>query len=81
MFLSFLNNLNNVLKILYCFFLIYAYFTIFLKFLGRKQPLFYERLTKTENTSTINYIPKASQEAENMLNYNVDEEEKDESRN
>lgn len=81
LFLSFLNNLNTVFKFLYCLFLLYAHFTIFLKFLGRRKPLFYERLTKTENTSTINYIPKASQEDENMLNYNIDEEEKDESRN
>ena len=34
----------------------YAYFEIFLKFFGRKKPLIYERLTKTENISTVYYI-------------------------
>lgn len=80
-FINYLNYLPDFIILLYALFLVYSYFTIFIRFLGYKKPLFYERLTKTENVSTINYSPKSSQEEENMVNYTLSEEEKNESGN
>ena len=48
--------INGLIILFYILFVIYAYFEIFLKFFGRKKPLIYERLTKTENISTVYYI-------------------------
>ena len=79
-FVYFTESLNNIIILIYALFLIYSYFAIFIRFLGYKKPLFYERLTKTENISTINYNPKPSQDEENVINYTISEEEKDESR-
>ena len=71
----------------YILFLIYTYFEIFLKFFGRKKPLIYERLTKTENISTVYYMDdlksdaknEPSQDTKSVVQYNK-EEVKDESR-
>lgn len=51
----------------YILFLSFSYLEIILKFFGRKKPLLYDRLTKTENISTINYNDKINN---NTLNYN-----------
>ena len=57
---------------------------MFLKFFGRKKPLIYERLTKTENISTVYYIDtdenEPSQDTKSVVNCKK-EEVKDESRN
>ena len=75
---------NGLITLFYILFAIYAYFEIFLKFFGRKKPLIYERLTKTENISTVYYIDheenEPSQDTKSVINYNK-EEVKDESRN
>ena len=74
---------NGLITLFYILFAIYAYFEIFLKFFGRKKPLIYERLTKTENISTVYYIDpeenEPSQDTKSVINYNK-EEVKDESR-
>ena len=76
--------INGLITLFYILFAIYAYFEIFLKFFGRKKPLIYERLTKTENISTVYYIDheenEPSQDTKSVINYNK-EEVKDESRN
>lgn len=76
--------INGLITLFYILFTIYAYFEIFLKFFGRKKPLIYERLTKTENISTVYYIDdeenEPSQDTKSVINYNK-EEVKDESRN
>lgn len=75
--------INGLITLFYILFTIYAYFEIFLKFFGRKKPLIYERLTKTENISTVYYIDheenEPSQDTKSVINYNK-EEVKDESR-
>ena len=75
--------INGLITLFYILFVIYAYFEIFLKFFGRKKPLIYERLTKTENISTVYYIEheenESSQDTKSVINYNK-EEVKDESR-
>ncbi len=75
--------INGLITLFYILFAIYAYFEIFLKFFGRKKPLIYERLTKTENISTVYYIDheenEPSQDTKSVINYNK-EEVKDESR-
>ena len=75
--------INGLITLFYILFVIYAYFEIFLKFFGRKKPLIYERLTKTENISTVYYIEheeiEPSQDTKSVINYNK-EEVKDESR-
>ena len=75
--------INGLITLFYILFVIYAYFEIFLKFFGRKKPLLYERLTKTENISTVYYIDheenEPSQDTKSVINYNK-EEVKDESR-
>ena len=76
--------INGLITLFYILFAIYAYFEIFLKFFGRKKHLIYERLTKTENISTVYYIDheenEPSQDTKSVINYNK-EEVKDESRN
>lgn len=76
--------INGLITLFYILFTIYAYFEIFLKFFGRKKTLIYERLTKTENISTVYYIDdeenEPSQDTKSVINYNK-EEVKDESRN
>ena len=52
--------INGLIILFYILFIVYAYFEIFLKFFGRKKPLIYERLTKTENISTVYYIEDLS---------------------
>ena len=63
--------------------MVYSYFEIFLKFFGRKKPLIYERLTKTENISTVYYKEPAenepSQDTKSVVNCKK-EEVKDENR-
>ncbi len=75
--------INGLITLFYILFTIYTYFEIFLKFFGRKKPLIYERLTKTENISTVYYIDheenEPSQDTKSVINYNK-EEVKDESR-
>ena len=75
--------INGLITLFYILFAIYAYFEIFLKFFGRKKHLIYERLTKTENISTVYYIDheenEPSQDTKSVINYNK-EEVKDESR-
>ena len=75
--------INGLITLFYILFTIYAYFEIFLKFFGRKKTLIYERLTKTENISTVYYIDdeenEPSQDTKSVINYNK-EEVKDESR-
>ena len=75
--------INGLITLFYILFVIYAYFEIFLKFFGRKKPLLYERLTKTENISTVYYIDheenEPRQDTKSVINYNK-EEVKDESR-
>lgn len=77
-------NINGLIILFYILFIVYAYFEIFLKFFGRKKPLIYERLTKTENISTVYYIDTSenepSQDIKSVLKCNK-EEVKDESRN
>ena len=46
----------------YILFIVYTYFEMFLKFFGRKKPLIYERITKTENISTVYYIEEPENE-------------------
>ena len=76
--------INGLITLFYILFAIYTYFEIFLKFFGRKKHLIYERLTKTENISTVYYIDheenEPSQDTKSVINYNK-EEVKDESRN
>ena len=83
-FIELNHYINGLITLFYILFAIYAYFEIFLKFFGRKKPLIYERLTKTENISTVYYIDheenEPSQDTKSVINYNK-EEVKDESRN
>lgn len=66
--IDYLNINYNLLYLFYLLFLIYAYFEIFLKLFNRKKPLFYERITKTENISTIlRQTKESSQENEFMV--------------
>ncbi len=81
--INYSNKINGLVMLFYILFLIYAYFEIFLKFFGRKKPLIYERLTKTENISTVNYIREVnetSQDTKSVVQCNKEEVE-DESRN
>ena len=75
--------INGLIILFYILFLTYTYFEIFLKFFGRKKPLIYERLTKTENISTVYYIDndenEPSQDTKSVINCKK-EEVKDESR-
>ena len=77
------NYINGLIKLFYILFLVYAYFEMFLKFFGRKKPLIYERLTKTENISTVYYMEplenEPSQDPKSVVNCKK-EEVKDESR-
>ena len=76
------NYINGLIILFFILFDFYAYFEIFLKFFGRKKPLIYERITKTENISTVYYIEnefETSQDTKNVLECNK-EEVKDESR-
>ena len=76
--------INGLIILFYIIFLTYTYFEMFLKFFGRKKPLIYERLTKTENISTVYYIDtdenEPSQDTKSVVNCKK-EEVKDESRN
>ena len=76
--------INGLIILFYIIFLTYTYFEVFLKFFGRKKPLIYERLTKTENISTVYYIDtnenEPSQDTKSVVNCKK-EEVKDESRN
>ncbi len=79
--INYSDYIHGLIILFYIIILIYAYFEIILKFFGRKKPLFYERLTKTENVSTISYEEnEPSQDSKNMLKYKKEEEE-DENRN
>ncbi len=74
-----LNNYSfpfeGLFNLFYILFLIVMYFEIFLKFLGRKKLLLYERLTKTENISTIAYQEnEPSQAKENMIEYKKEDD-------
>ena len=74
--------INGIIILFYILFITYTYFEICLKFFGRKKPLIYERLTKTENISTvycIDYENEPSQDTKSVLKCNK-EEVKDESR-
>ena len=74
--------INGIIILFYILFITYTYFEICLKFFGRKKPLIYERLTKTENISTVYYIDyenEPSQDTKSVLKCNK-EEVKDESR-
>ena len=77
------NYINGLILLFYILFLVYSYFEIFLKFFGRKKPLIYERLTKTENISTVYYKEPAenepSQDTKSVVNCKK-EEVKDENR-
>ena len=77
------NYINGLIFLFYILFLICAYFEIFLKIFGRKKPLIYERLTKTENISTVYYMEtlenEPSQDTKSVVNCKK-EEVKDESR-
>ena len=77
------NYINGLILLFYILFLVYSYFEIFLKFFGRKKPLIYERLTKTENISTVYYKESAenepSQDTKSVVNCKK-EEVKDENR-
>ena len=81
------NYINGLVMLFYILFIIYTYFEIFLKFFGRKKPLIYERLTKTENISTVYYMDdlksddknEPSQDTKSVVQCNK-EEVKDESR-
>lgn len=79
------NHINGIIILFYILFIVYSYFEIFLKFFGRKKPLLYERLTKTENISTVYYMDdiktenEPSQDTKSVLKCNK-EEVKDESR-
>ena len=77
------NYINGLILLFYILFLVYFYFEIFLKFFGRKKPLIYERLTKTENISTVYYKEPAenepSQDTKSVVNCKK-EEVKDENR-
>lgn len=73
--------INGIIILFYILFITYTYFEICLKFFGRKKPLIYERLTKTENISTVYYIDyenEPSQDTKSVLKCNK-EEVKDES--
>ncbi len=76
--------INGLIILFYIIFLTYTYFEVFLKFFGRKKPLIYERLTKTENISTVYYIDtnenEPSQDTKSVVNCKK-EEVKDERRN
>lgn len=82
--ISYKDYIDGLIILFYTLFIIYSYFELFLKFFGRKKPLIYERLTKTENISTVYYLEsdanKPSQDTKNVINYNK-EEDKNESRN
>ena len=56
------NHINDLIILFYILFIVYTYFEIFLKFFGRKKPLIYERITKTENISTVYYIEEPENE-------------------
>ena len=76
------NYINGIIILFYILFITYTYFEICLKFFGRKKPLIYERLTKTENISTVYYMDdenEPSQDTKSVLKCNK-EEVKDESR-
>ena len=77
------NYINGLILLFYILFLVYSYFEIFFKFFGRKKPLIYERLTKTENISTVYYKESAenepSQDTKSVVNCKK-EEVKDENR-
>lgn len=81
--MNYSNYINGLIFLFYILFLIYAYFEIFLKIFGRKKPLIYERLTKTENISTVYYMEtlenEPSQDTKSVVNCKK-EEVKDESR-
>ena len=81
--LNYNNHINGLIILFYILFLTYAYFEIFLKFFGRKKPLIYERLTKTENISTVYYIEttenEPSQDTKSVIKCKK-EEVKDENR-
>ena len=73
--------INGIIILFYILFITYTYFEMCLKFFGRKKPLIYERLTKTENISTVYYIDyenEPSQDTKSVLKCNK-EEVKDES--
>ena len=81
------NYINGLVMLFYILFIIYTYFEIFLKFFGRKKPLIYERLTKTENISTVYYMEEIKDDAKNEPSQDTKsvvqcnkEEVKDESR-
>ena len=81
------NYINGLVILFYILFIIYTYFEIFLKFFGRKKPLIYERLTKTENISTVYYMEEIKDDAKNEPSQDTKsvvqcnkEEVKDESR-
>ena len=73
------NHINGIIILFYILFIVYSYFEIFLKFFGRKKPLLYERLTKTENISTVYYIDdiktenEPSQDTKSVLKCNKEE--------
>ena len=72
--------INDLIILFYIIFLSYNYFEIFLKIFGRKKGLLYERITKTENISTIVYQEnESSQDNKNVIKCNK-EEDKDEDR-
>ena len=76
------NYINGIIILFYILFITYTYFEICLKFFGRKKPLIYERLTKTQNISTVYYMDdenEPSQDTKSVLKCNK-EEVKDESR-
>ena len=81
--LNYNDHISGLIILFYILFLTYAYFEIFLKFFGRKKPLIYERLTKTENISTVYYIEttenEPSQDTKSVIKCKK-EEVKDESR-
>lgn len=81
------NHINGLIILFYILFLTYSYFELLLKFFGRKKPLIYERITKTENISTVYYIDELEAAAENEPSQDTKsvvqckkEEVKDESR-
>ena len=76
------NYINGIIILFYILFITYTYFEICLKFFWRKKPLIYERLTKTQNISTVYYMDdenEPSQDTKSVLKCNK-EEVKDESR-
>ena len=58
-------HISGLVMLFYILFLIYTYFEMILKFFGRKKALIYERLTKTENISTVYYIEKVKDDTKN----------------